>query len=197
MADSNHLGNFGLLRISADGSNLIQLTKGTFDGIPSCSPDGKWVVFQSKRTGGWTLWKMSVNGGKQTQLTSEEMGNATISPDGKLIACVYWPPNKPESSLAILPFEGGAFAKMFEWKDGTEYLQEVRWTPDGQNLTYPVYDGNLWNQPVAGGPPRQITNFQTGDIFSFAWSRDGKRLAVVRGSRSSDVVMISNLKSRE
>jgi Tol biopolymer transport system component len=67
-------------------------------------------------------------------------------------------------------------------------------------LTYPTDEGlayNLWDQPLDGGPPRQITDFKEGDIFAFAWSRDGKRLAIVRGSRSNDIVMISNLRARE
>jgi uncharacterized protein with WD repeat len=42
-----------------------------------------------------------------------------------------------------------------------------------------------------------MTNFDTGEIFNFAWSRDGKRLAIVRGSRSQDVVLISNFRGKE
>jgi hypothetical protein len=66
-------------------------------------------------------------------------------------------------------------------------------------LTYSAGDlaENLWNQPIGGGPPRRMTNFDTGEIFNFAWSRDGKRLAVVRGSRSQDVVLISNFRAKE
>jgi hypothetical protein len=56
---------------------------------------------------------------------------------------------------------------------------------------------NLWTQPIAGGPPTRMTNFESGTIFSFAWSRDGKHLAVVHGPVTSDVVMISNFRHRE
>jgi len=193
VADSNHGGNFGMLRINADGSNLSQLTSGSFLSSPSCSPDGTWVVYNTKEPG---LWKISINGGETTRLTRESTGYPTVSPDGKWIVCVFWPdPNKPASKVALLPSAGGSFAKTLDWKGGTENAQGVRWTPDGQSLTYAANDGvaeNLWNQSLGGGPPRQITNFQTGAIFSFAWSRDGKRLAVVRGSRSNDIVMISN-----
>jgi hypothetical protein len=37
-----------------------------------------------------------------------------------------------------------------------------------------------------------MTDFEAGGIFSFAKSRDGKRLAAVRGSRGNEAVMISN-----
>jgi hypothetical protein len=53
---------------------------------------------------------------------------------------------------------------------------------------------NIWQQKISGGPPKQITNFPSGLIFDFAWSRDGKQLAMARGSQSSDVILISNFR---
>src|SRR5207253_5672353 len=56
----------------------------------------------------------------------------------------------------------------------------LRWTPDGRAVAY--VDGatqrNIWVQPLAGGPPRQLTRFTDRTIADFAWSRDGTRLAV-------------------
>jgi hypothetical protein len=39
-----------------------------------------------------------------------------------------------------------------------------------------------------------LTDFNTGQIFAFDWSRDGKQLAVSRGTINNDVVLISNFK---
>jgi eukaryotic-like serine/threonine-protein kinase len=198
IAVSNHGGSPGLLKIDADGTNLVPLTSGTFDSSPSCSPDGKWVVFQSERTGKPTIWKVPVSGGEQKQLTTEECSSPAVSPDGALIACLYTPEsNKGADKLATLPAAGGRPAKTFELKGATSQLA---WTPDGRSITYAVGDGvadNLWKQGVGGGPPKRMTNFETGGILSFAWSRDGQRLAVVRGSRSQDVVMITNFPRKE
>ena len=55
-----------------------------------------------------------------------------------------------------------------------------RWTPDGRGVAYSS-EGNLWVQALSGGAPRQLTRFtDTRPIGSFAWSRDGKRLAITR-----------------
>ncbi|HKO63127.1 MAG TPA: hypothetical protein VJV03_18340, partial [Pyrinomonadaceae bacterium] len=54
--------------------------------------------------------------------------------------------------------------------------------------------GNLWSQPIDGGPPKQITTFTSVMIPSFAVSRDGKHLAISRGSASLDVVLIKDLR---
>jgi Tol biopolymer transport system component/tRNA A-37 threonylcarbamoyl transferase component Bud32 len=208
VAESNHGGNFGLVSMEADGSNLARLASGTSDNWPSCSPDGKWVAFASQRTGKLvTLWKVSIDGGEPKQLTTEMTWRPAVSPDGKWIACIYQPdPNKPEEKLAILPAAGGGVTKTFEVKG---FPTIVKWAPDGQSLTCSVSNpfrirtggstsaDDLWNQPIGGGPPRRITNFEAGNIYSFAWSRDGKHLAVVHGPLSSDVVMISNFRGRE
>jgi hypothetical protein len=49
-------------------------------------------------------------------------------------------------------------------------------------------------QPIPKGPPKQVSNFTSGQIFSFDWSPDGKQLYVARGSLASDIVLISNFR---
>jgi hypothetical protein len=52
------------------------------------------------------------------------------------------------------------------------------------------WDFQSWLQPITGGPPRQLSNWTAEQVLSFAWSRDGKRVAVARGSRKDDIVLI-------
>ena len=55
-------------------------------------------------------------------------------------------------------------------------------------------DGNLWVQPLNGGAPRQLTRFTDGrPIRSFAWSRDGQRLAITRSTVTNDIVLFEGL----
>jgi hypothetical protein len=53
---------------------------------------------------------------------------------------------------------------------------------------------NIWRQPLAGGKLVQLTDFRTEQIFTFAWSFDGKQLAASRGTTMSDIVLISDLR---
>ncbi|HKG21865.1 MAG TPA: hypothetical protein VKC34_08185, partial [Blastocatellia bacterium] len=67
----------------------------------------------------------------------------------------------------------------------------------GRALTYVDNRGgiaNIWSQPLAGGEPRPLTDFKSDQIFSFAWSRDGRQLACSRGVITSDVVLITDFK---
>ena len=74
----------------------------------------------------------------------------------------------------------------------------VRWTPDGRAVAYPAagtQSVNLWVQPLNGQPPHQLTHFlDAREIIDFAWSRDGKRLAVARSTVTNDIVLIKGLK---
>jgi hypothetical protein len=49
-------------------------------------------------------------------------------------------------------------------------------------------------QPLTGGPPIQLTHFTTepSAIVSYAWTRDGKKIAITRGRyAATDVVLFS------
>jgi Tol biopolymer transport system component len=54
-----------------DGSDARNLTnaKGN-DGHPWFSRNGKWIVFESDRSGQWEIWRIELASGKQEQLTS-------------------------------------------------------------------------------------------------------------------------------
>ena len=50
-------------------------------------------------------------------------------------------------------------------------------------------------QALSGGAPRQLTRFtDRRPIESFAWSRDGKRLAIARVTVTNDIVLFEGLK---
>ncbi len=72
-----------------------------------------------------------------------------------------------------------------------------RWSPDSRALVYPDVQGgvsNLWRQPLDGARPTQITDFKSDLINYFAYSRDGRHLALSRGNTTRDAVLISEEK---
>jgi len=67
------------------------------------------------------------------------------------------------------------------------------WSPDSSAVVHLQQRGgvaNVWSQPVNGDPPKQLTNFKTDLIFRFALSGDGTSLALARGTKTRDVVLI-------
>jgi eukaryotic-like serine/threonine-protein kinase len=193
---SSRSGGINIFRMDSDGNNLTQLTKSGSDRVPSCSPDGKWVLYHSYQSGKPAIWKVSIDGGDPVRLTEAPLSEVTVSPDGKWIACAYRDDPKKRLKLAVIPFDGGPPAKMFDLPPTANTIWH-RWTSDGRYLSYiDTRKGvsNIWAQPVEGGPPKQLTGFKSDLIEQFAWSRDGKQLAFVRSSETSDVVLIKGFR---
>lgn len=193
---SNRAGTQNIWRVDIDGANPTQLTRGQADAGPNLSPDSQWVAYASNDNGTQTLWKVPINGGNPVRLTDFTSATPIISPDGKQIACSYLDfKAKPTRQLvAIIPFEGGQPIKTF---DIVMRPLRLRWTPDGKALIYNQTRAgvsNLWRQPIEGGAPVQLTDFKSDQIYFFDWTRDGNQLCLARGSSTSDVVLISDLK---
>ena len=122
-------------------------------------------------------------------------GAARISPDGKFVAYSLQEGSPvPQLKYAIIPAGGGAPVQTLPRLAGSG---ASRWAPDGKALQFLLTRKgatNIWEQPLTGGAPHPITDFTSGRIFAFSWSRDGKQLLLAKGFQTTDVVLISNFR---
>ena len=119
---------------------------------------------------------------------------ADVSPDGNLIAS-YTSDERPGSFWQIGIFDTAQGEPVKIFPNPMRYRPPIRWSPDGRALSYvDTQNGlvNIWSQPLAGGEPKQLTDFGGDEIFAFGWSRDGKYLACVRGTWKADLALITN-----
>jgi eukaryotic-like serine/threonine-protein kinase len=194
---SGRTGTVHIWRINIDGSDPQQLTNGPGEGWPECSPDGKWVVYVSYASGPPNLWKVPIEGGDPVPVTGMISDVPAISPDGKLIAFRSVDAAQQRKRISVISFEDGRLIKTFDIQPTTMMKGDykvLRWTPDGGGLAYidtRTGADNIWARPLDGSPERQLTDFKSEQIFRFAWSRDGKYLAVTRGAMMKDVILIS------
>jgi len=183
-----------LWRVGLDGTNPTQITSGGEDYRPSVSRDGKWVVYDSWDLGPNTVMKVSTNGGEPVRLSVRNGTSAAISPDGRLVAFISRDEQKSQQRIVeIILLESGKQEKSFQFPSTAS--APLEWMPDGKSVMYVDNRGgvsNLWAQPLAGGPPRQVTHFQSDVIVSYHWSPDGKTLGVVRSSTTSDVLLMTS-----
>jgi Tol biopolymer transport system component len=75
-------------------------------------------------------------------------------------------------------------------------LNGWKWAPDGRGVAYINEQDhrNLWEQPLDGTPSYPLTRFGDAQILDFAWSPDGKRLALSRGKWYDDIILIKGLR---
>jgi len=191
---SKRSGAESIWKMDIGGGNQVQLTSSGFELSPKITPDGKNIVYQTWMRRG--IFEIPLAGGEPVQLIPNAAFEPSVSPDGNLLA-VAKVDNPPTMYLDILPLAGGSSIKQFDLPVVSMAGFHISWTPDSKGLIFlDSRDGigNLWLQPLAGGKPRQMTNFSSDYIYSFDWSTDGKQLVVARGTSSSDIVLISNFR---
>jgi len=188
-------GRIGLMDVGGGNAKFLT-SSGPFALLPQMTPDNQWVIYSSNDARDSRLFKVPVTGGESVEITNRPIARAVISPDGSRIACMYRETADESYKIGILPFAGGPPIKVFDVISATTRL--LRWANDGQSIYYTDERNgvsNIWQLPVdSNGPGTQVTHFTDGTIRSFAWSRDGKQLAVARGTQTSDVVLISGFK---
>jgi Tol biopolymer transport system component/DNA-binding winged helix-turn-helix (wHTH) protein len=196
---SAHAGTINLWRLDTRSGAAMQLTHGNGESRPQCSPDGQSVIYEQgignvRRT----LWKVPIEGGDPAPLTDFHALRPAISPDGSNIAFFFMDNTRANSPwcVGIVSINGGEMMAKFDIPS-TVISRFVNWTSDSKNLAY-INDlggvSNVWLQPINGNaPPSQITNFQTGRILAFDWSRDGKQLVFSQATESSYVALATGL----
>ncbi|HEY6045970.1 MAG TPA: protein kinase [Pyrinomonadaceae bacterium] len=191
---SDMAGQFNLWRVDIDGANLSQLTHGDGEFYPQCTPDGRWVVYQSNEVIDPRLWKVPADGGQSVLLTNTRAMKPAISPDGQMIAFSYLDINLEPSrwGIGIISSAGGERLKRFDFPTTVVY-RSVRWSPDGQSVAFvnnPGGRSDIWLQPLSGSAPKPLTKLKAEQILGFDWSPDGHSLAFVSSVETSDVVLI-------
>jgi Tol biopolymer transport system component len=195
-----------LWRLNAATGDLRQLTSGKSDENPSCTPDGKWMVYvgSSPKDNVGHIFKLSTDGGTPVELAHGTVGAPTVSPDGQFVAYVRIDGQGASAKSKFIvqrleaeKLEGGAPIQQI---DAPADNGSLEWTPDGHGLTYLHTVGSarhLYLQQLTGGPPIQLTHFDTEPslIASYGWSRDGKKIAITRARyNDTDVVMFSGFR---
>jgi len=189
--DSYRDGKIQLWRADADGSNSRKLVDQAGDS--NCSLDGKWVFYGNKDK----VYRISAEGGDPVALVSVPEGGYAIrvSPDGSRVAFAYQEGSPvPIPKIGMVAATGGALQFVSQTPLGARSLY---WSTSGKALQYVLTRNgasNIWEQPVTGGPPQQLTKFTSGLISNFAWSPDGKQLFLTKFNRTSDVILISNFR---
>ena len=187
-------------RADADGGNPKELTGGKFDYIPACSPDSKTVLYADADA---RLQRVPIESGASQQVADLAVfSRVTFSPDGKVAAFVTSRLHDPREKLALVPLDSSQPPRFVEFErpraefTGPFGYNPVRFAADGKGIVYPVRNGdadNLWLQYLDGSPGKQLTDFKSELIGDFDYSFDGKQLAVIRGHRESDAILIRDV----
>jgi serine/threonine protein kinase len=162
----------------------------------SISPDGKYLVFSGRPKGGrYNLYVVGIAGGEPRQLTNDTIAPVMgfISPDGKNIT--FQRTNGNITEICVVPFIGGTTRKVGEGVT-------PKWSPDGARIGYLYWGKSGRPEFWVMGPDGRDKTLQFIDtvdpgvyrfqdlVNSFAWSPDGRSVAYVRPTRTTNVEII-------
>lgn len=189
-----HTGRPQVWRLERAGNQLRPLTQAD-DYAPQPTPDKQALIYASYGARGWQLMKIPAAGGVPVAFSAEEATDPAIAPDGHWLAYRFRDPQTKQWTLGVRELNATATpVRVFKPVPGS--LSLLRWTPDSQAFTYFANhdsQAQFWRQPLAGGPPQRLFVLPGESVYTFAWSRDGQRLAFVTHLDRHDVVLLSNV----
>jgi TolB protein len=153
--------NYDIFRIPAGGGEAQQLDSNAgYDDGPDYSPDGKWIYFNSDRSGGWDVWRIPAGGAgpgdvKAERVTSDEMEDwfPHPSPDRKWLLFLSFAKGTathndklPGTQLRMMPMPGARLAKtpqiqmLTTFFGGQGTINVNSWSPDSKRFAYVIYE---------------------------------------------------------
>jgi dipeptidyl aminopeptidase/acylaminoacyl peptidase len=181
-----------IYRIAPDGSGLERLTHEGNESRPIVSPDGATVFVSRSESGESHAGRVPSQGGKVEVISKAIFAPSGISPDGAKLVGPTWSQEHRRSVIGLLDAAGGEPTLLPDIPVAT-----ANFSVDGRSLIFPDLTARpvrLMVRPLPDGSAKPVGPPITGLTFSGALSRDG-RLALSRGTRHSDVVLISAIRS--
>lgn len=184
--------NFIWLADSA-GRNARQLTTEGFESITpdSWSPDGRELLYASRRTGTADLWVIPIAGGTARQLTRDVRNDfhGSWSSDGKWVAFVS--ERGRQTDVWVVPAAGGVERRITD-TPAQEYTP-TRWRPGTHELSFVAeqIQSSVWALDLDSGAERRLTpdSIRVGAFFI---SPNGQQVVytIVRGGGIHDLVVM-------
>ncbi|MEO5860436.1 MAG: protein kinase [Pyrinomonadaceae bacterium] len=198
---SKRSGRRQIFRMNIDGGQqtLLADVPGVTQ-VPRISADGQNVIFDWFNSGERMIATVPILGGTVQELLRPDknipLSNTfywAMSPDGTSIAYSVWFPAEEKMKIAVGAADKTEPPKVLDiWPSAI-----FKWSPDGKSIVYKERQAGyrpenlILEVEVATGKTRQVLAAGRDQVIDFSYSRDKKKVAVIRGRDKSNAVLLS------
>ncbi len=141
--------DYDIYAIPITGGTETRLTTATgLDDGPDYSPDGKFIYFNSMRSGKMEIWRMNADGTNPTQLTNDAYANwfAHPSPDGRWIVFISYLEDQGSSHpadkavmLRLMDLKSNKIRELTRFRGGQGTINVPSWSRDSRRFAFVTY----------------------------------------------------------
>lgn len=200
----NKDGTSQIFRMDMDGKNVQRIAGGS-DGqrqSPRITEDGRYLYYVRRTREGSSILRYDIQAEKEEVFFEnpdvQPAAFLELSPDNKYLT-FYRLINRPTGTddeanamMTVLPIDDPAGVKFFP----VSAVPPIRrFSPDSSSVDYiyaPTDMTQIVRQSFDGGEIKTIYTSSTAKVFNFAWSKDGKRLALSLGEQLRDAVLLTD-----
>lgn len=186
-------GESRLQRLTAESGSVISLTGGTEDVFPHFASDGRTIIFQKGLTNKViSLYRLNLENLEQSPVSAGFAARPTVSTKDDR-AAYYFMDEDGMWRIKIISHKTGSGLRKIDLPP-TEVPQKMRWYTGSDLIGQIVYEGdtaNLLMIPIDSGTSKTFRSVGSGIVNSFAWSNDGKRLAVSHTDEQKNVILLA------
>jgi serine/threonine-protein kinase len=159
--------------VSSDGVRAITVGNQTVESM-DVSPDGRWLVFDSNRSGNYDIWRMPTDGGEAVQLTTDPSSDFAPrwSRDGRAIAFH----SMRHGNRDIFTINPDGTGELRRTTSPGEEL-DVDWAPDGTALVHQTFMANVNISQVLTLADGRERDLWTGEYAR--WSPRGDEILTI------------------
>ena len=166
----------------AQSVKTTPITFSGFDANPAASPDGRTIVFSSRRAAATGIWLKQLKGGSEVPLTLGEDVLPRFSPDGSTVLFIR---NEAyQFSIYRVPLVGGQPRKLID------NAGEADWSPDGSQVVFfrgVGGDSSIWTAGADGSGQKKLVDLTNEVPSSPRWSPDGRTIAFVSAPSNNNI----------
>ncbi|MBX3289409.1 MAG: serine/threonine-protein kinase [Acidobacteria bacterium] len=191
---SDRSGERKIWRMNPDGSSPSMLGPAEGTGLaPRFLNDSSSVIFRWNRDNTTGLAELDLATGDMTPVEDHSNSYWRLSPDGSMIAAVFYDEAEQRAKVRLKPLKAGIKEKILDIDPFYVFL----WSADSRSLIYRERDqleghpSTLWAVDIATGNKSKFLSAEPDAFVTAAISPDGSRIAVIRGTLLTDAVLFT------